>query len=390
MKRKFIVCILNVCLIAGALFAFCISEAYPGSKRVIVVFHPSSTPKERRGIVLKNGATIIRELSIVPSVVIHLPAVASEKARQAILSSAPVITIADDLLVYALKKPAGTGKPPKEPPQESQEVPWGVKRIYADKIWDKITGKYVKVAVLDTGIDTDHPDLIDNLNFGGGTNIIKPARSYDDDNGHGTHVAGIIAAVNNDIGVVGVAPDVSLYGVKVLNRNGSGWLSDIMAGLEWCINNQIDVVNMSLGTDYNEPLFQDAVKKVYEEGIVQVAAAGNDGGDVDYPAAYDEVIAVSAVDSGDDRASWSSYGKEVLLAAPGVSIKSTYKGGGYKVLSGTSMASPHVAGCAALILEKNPYLTPDAVRDFLDENAEPVLPEGLVDAEAATGAVPGN
>ncbi|MHC4310790.1 MAG: S8 family peptidase, partial [Planctomycetota bacterium] len=196
------------------------------------------------------------------------------------------------------------------------------------------------MAVLDTGIDYKHPDLDDNCY--GGVNVINPRKDYRDDNGHGTHVAGIIAAEDNDIGVVGVAPEAYLYGVKALDRNGSGWLSDIIAGLEWCVNNRMDIVNMSLGADSDIQAFHDACDAA-SATVILVAAAGNDGGAVDYPAAYGSVIAVSATDSSDGLASFSNYGNEIEIAAPGVNILSTYKGGGYETHSGTSMAAPHVA-----------------------------------------------
>ncbi|SFR18261.1 Subtilase family protein [Desulfoscipio geothermicus DSM 3669] len=164
---------------------------------------------------------------------------------------------------------------------------------------------------MDTGIDLSHPDLLANIK--GGYNAIKPNKSPADDNGHGTHVAGIIAAVNDNIGVVGVAPQAELYAVKVLSANGSGYLSDIIEGLEWCITNNMQVINMSLGTSSEVQSFHDAVIKVYNAGIVMVAAAGNSGpGDntVEYPAKYEEVIAVSATSDNDAIASFSSRGPD--------------------------------------------------------------------------------
>ncbi|MBC7336503.1 MAG: S8 family peptidase, partial [Clostridia bacterium] len=209
----------------------------------------------------------------------------------------------------------------------------------------------VKVAVLDTGIDLDHPDL--QANIKGGINTIHPRKSPDDDNGHGTHVAGIIAAADNTVGVIGTAPKAWLYAVKVLDRRGSGYISDIIEGLDWCIRNGMQIVNMSFGTATDVPSLHEALVAAYNSGLVLVAAAGNGGPQDDtvlYPARYEEVIAVSAVDGTDSIASWSSRGPEVELAAPGVDIYSTFRSGTYRVLSGTSMASPHVAGTAALAI----------------------------------------
>ena len=219
----------------------------------------------------------------------------------------------------------------------------------------------------------------------------------------GTHVAGIVAAIDNEIGVIGVGPKIDLYAVKVLDRRGSGNLSDVIEGLEWAISNGIQVVNMSLGTASNVLSFQEAVQRVNAAGIVQVAAAGNNYGAVIYPAAYSEVIAVSATDNTDTIASWSSRGPEIDLAAPGANIYSTYKGSTYKTLSGTSMAAPHVAGTAALVLtttigswdlDGDGLWDPSEVQNKLEMTAEQVAPDtvsgkdnlygaGLVDAEKA-------
>jgi len=226
-----------------------------------------------------------------------------------------------------------------------QTLPWGVDRIDAEVVHTSGNrGGGVNVAILDTGIDVDHPDL----NVIGGKDFVF-GRSYDDKNGHGTHVAGIVAALDNNIGVVGVAPEANLYAVKILNNSGSGWWSDLVAGLDWCVDSGIEVANMSLGATSAPGDVMTACDNAYAAGVLLVAAAGN-GGSVIYPAAYESVIAVSATDSYDSLAYFSSIGDEVELAAPGVDIYSTYKGGGYTTMSGTSMASPHVTGTAALMI----------------------------------------
>ncbi|OGH27664.1 MAG: hypothetical protein A3C27_00385 [Candidatus Levybacteria bacterium RIFCSPHIGHO2_02_FULL_39_36] len=186
---------------------------------------------------------------------------------------------------------------------------------------------------------------------------------------------------------------IDLYAVKVLNSNGSGYVSDIIEGIQWSVNNGINVINMSLGTTSDIQSFHDAVTAAKNAGITVVSAAGNSGpGDntVIYPARYPESIAVSATNSSDGQPSWSSRGPEVDIAAPGNSILSTYRGGGYTTLSGTSMATPHVAGAAAMVLSNHPGFTPSQVQTHLQNNAE-VLPglssnqqgSGLVDAEKA-------
>lgn len=376
-----------------------------GAARKIVVFKDSVTGEgAQEQIVSQAGAAKIKHLRIVNATVV-LATPASERALRA---RPEVLRIDDDAIAHALVKPEGKPtKPAPTPPPET--LPWGVDRIDADLVWDADgdltvdtganAGSLVKVAVLDTGIDLDHPDLKDNIK--GGYNAINSAKSGDDDNGHGTHVAGIIAGVDNAIGVLGVAPKAHLYAVKVLSRTGSGYFSDIIEGLQWCMENDIQVVNMSLGSPSNVQSFKDAITATYNAGITLVAAAGNSGpGDntVEYPARYPEVIAVSATDSSDNIAGWSSRGPEVDLAAPGVSINSTYKGGGYKVLSGTSMASPHVAGVAALVIASGVSdgngddRINDEVRSILESTAENLselnVPNslygyGLVDAYAA-------
>jgi len=368
-------------------FLSCISLAQAAPQRRIVVFDQAINEPAREALVKAVGGVILRDLPLISGKAVLLP----PQAEAALKAMPGVRRIDPDVTVEALGKPSKPGKP--EEPQPQETLPWGVDRIDAELVWDTYTGEGVKVAVLDTGIDLDHPDL--QANIAGGVNIINPKRPPDDDNGHGTHVAGIIAAVDNEIGVIGVGPQISLYAVKVLNRRGWGFLSDVIAGIEWCIENGMHVINMSFGTSSDVGSFHDAVRAAYDAGIVQVAAAGNEyGGSVLYPAAYDEVIAVSATDQSDEIADFSSVGPEVELSAPGVDIPSTWKGGGYETASGTSMAAPHVTGAAALVISSGTTGV-DNVRSKLqitaDDLGDPGRDElygyGLVDAkEAATGA----
>ena len=251
-------------------------------------------------------------------------------------------------------------KPDLDPAQK--EIPWGVMRVNAPAAWDYTAGKGVKVAVIDTGIDYTHPDLA--ANYKGGYNAVDPAAAPLDDQGHGTHVAGTIAGVKNLAGVAGVAPAADLYAVKVLDKNGSGQYSWIMAGIEWAVQNKMHVINMSLGGGGYMEAMHNVIKAAKAAGVTIVCAAGNDSGAVNYPAKYPESIAVSASDSSDKIASFSSRGPELALIAPGVNIYSTRKGGGYHNLSGTSMACPHAAGLAALAVGAGAK-GPDAVRAAL-------------------------
>jgi len=330
--------------------------------RTIVVFDDGvNAPALER--IAELGAVKVKDLPLVNGAVVWLPSKASQKAVEHV---AGVKYVETDALVHA------TGKPSKPAPtQPPQTLPWGIDRINADVSQATTTGDPVKVAIVDTGIDITHPDLAANVK--GGMTAVNTT-SYKDDNGHGSHVAGIVAAVDNTIGVVGVGPGIDLYGVKVLDRRGSGYVSDIIEGLAWCQSADMDVVNMSLGTSSYVQSFHAAVSALYASGTVIVAAAGNDGigSAVNYPAAFSEVIAVSATTQLDALAYFTCTGPQIELSAPGYQIYSTYKGGGYATLSGTSMASPHVAGVAALVIasDKDGVWTPADVRARLRATAE--------------------
>ena len=280
-----------------------------------------------------------------------------------------------------LEAPAAAAARPEVDPAE-KEIPWGVKRVNAAGAWGFTAGKGVKVAVVDTGIYFTHPDLA--ANYKGGWNAIVSTASPMDDQGHGTHVSGTIAAVRDLKGVVGVAPEVDLYGVKVLDKNGSGQYSWVVAGIEWAVMNGMDVINMSLGGGSGTEALKQIMKKSKEMGVAVVCAAGNDSGPVNFPAKYPEAIAVSASDSADKIASFSSRGPEIVVIAPGVNVYSTRKGGGYTTMSGTSMACPHTAGLAALAVGAGAKGS-DAVRAALRAAAIP-LP-GLTPVQQGAGLV---
>lgn len=250
-----------------------------------------------------------------------------------------------------------------------QVIDWGISVVQAPLLWGTTKGEGIKVAVLDTGINKSHPDLSANLR--GGVNFTTTdITDFEDRQGHGTHCAGIIGGVDNGIGVIGVAPSVDLYAVKVLGDNGSGGINAIIKGIDWAIANGIDIISMSLGCskDPGAPL-HEAIKRAYNAGIVILAASGNEHTHCGWPAAYPECIAVGAIDAGFDQASFSNFGSEVDIAAPGVDIFSTYKNGTYAKLSGTSMATPMVAGCVAIVLsiarKSGKKLSPTEVLDML-------------------------
>jgi subtilisin len=346
-----------------------------GLVKVLIGFKEKPGPPEQ-ALVKGLGGKIKYTYNIIPAIAASVP----EVAINALQKNPNVTNVELDSMVYAL--------------DTELDNSWGVKRIGAGIVHDSgNNGDGIKIAIIDTGIDEDHPDLDGNL-VGGVNFVSKPSwrtpdpNKWDDDNGHGTHVAGIIAAEDNNIGVVGVAPGADLYALKVLDRTGSGYVSDVVMAIQWATVNEIQVINMSLGGAYDIWL-DGACLLAYVEGLILVAAAGN-GGSVIYPAAYDSVIAVSATNSADELAYFSSTGPEVELAAPGEDIYSTYKGGGYATLSGTSMASPHVAGVAALVIASG-ISDVMGVRTKLQETADDLgatgrdskYGYGLVDADEA-------
>ena len=269
-------------------------------------------------------------------------------------------------------------------PMYSDPGLWGLNQIKMPDAWDISTGSpSVLVAVIDTGIDLDHPDL--RANVIGGANTIDGG-SADDDNGHGTHVAGTIGAVgNNNLGVSGVNWSVGLMGFKVLEssgRNGQmSWVLQAITDAADAANIGVKVINMSLGTNNREcsPDYQAAIDYAISKRVVVVVAAGNaePGGqainvDRATPASCDGVIVVGNSNQNDQRSPSSNFGPRVSIAAPGEGIYSTYKNGSYNTLSGTSMAAPHVAGVAALLLAVNPSLSPQDVKNCLVNNADSI------------------
>jgi subtilisin family serine protease len=268
------------------------------------------------------------------------------------------------------------------------EITWGINRVHAPAAWDTTEGAGVKVAIIDTGIDLNHPDLAGKVD-GGYSAITKTEKpeDYQDDNGHGTHVSGTIAALRDGKGVVGVAPKARLYAVKVLDADGSGNLSDVIDGIVWAAKNGMQVANMSLGAPTDSDAMHRAVRFAKGSGLIIVAAAGNSGGSVGFPGQYPEVITVSASDSNDHIASFSSRGPQVKFIAPGVDVVSDKLGGGFISYNGTSMATPHVTGLAALAVSQGwTGLTgPDGVLNQLTKAAK-LLP-GLTPDEQGAGMI---
>lgn len=242
---------------------------------------------------------------------------------------------------------------------QSEIIPEGVKDIKAPDFWNKgYKGRGVTIAIIDTGVEVNHPDLKDRII--GGRNFTSEdggdVSRYNDYNGHGTHVAGIIAASANGTGVVGVAPEASLLILKILDRDGNGTYESAIAALKYAITQGVDVISMSLGGPVDVPELHAAIQEAVSKEIVVICAAANSGDgnaltpEYAYPAYYSEVISVGAATSSKRVAGFSNSNNQVDLIAPGVNILSTYLNSSYARLSGTSMAAPYVTGAVALLI----------------------------------------
>lgn len=239
---------------------------------------------------------------------------------------------------------------------ERERLRWGERLLRLPAVWARTKGAGVRVAILDTGIDSDHPDL---------AGAIDATRDFtgegiEDLNGHGTHAAGILAARRNALGFVGVAPECRLLVGKVLRRDGGGTLDAVADGIDWAVEQGAHIVSMSLGAPVGSSRLYEAVHAALARGLILVCAAGNAGAlgrrTIGYPARYGSVLTIAAHDRNGHPSGFSSRGAEIDFMAPGEEIWSTWKGGGFAKLSGTSMATPFAAGVAALVLAK--HLTP--------------------------------
>lgn len=347
--------------------------AQPGanSKQVLVKFKKGISEPSKHRINLKHGFEAVDEIpQLGIQVVRATKGTAKDKLRE-YQSESSVEYVELDHEIEAFETPNDT--------YFSRQ--WGMVKVSAPSAWDDSKGSAtVKIAVLDTGVDQNHPDLaakiVANKNF-------TSARSVDDLYGHGTHVAGIAAAITgNKSGVAGGSYSCALMNGKVLNDSGSGYTSWVASGIIWAADNGAKVINLSLGSAYPSTTLESAINYAWSKGAVIVAAAGNSGSSSqEYPAAYVNCIAVAATDQNDNKASFSTFGSWVDVAAPGVGIFSTVPNHKYKLrssigaynygsMSGTSMAAPHVAGLAGLVWT-TPYGTSNVnVRDRIESTAD--------------------
>jgi subtilisin len=339
--------------------------ALAADRDVIVGFHQSDVTAEEK-LIHDNGGKLKKDFHLINAVSASVPEANIEKMKK----DQRIKYIVNDSIFSATDEYSSS---------------WGVQYIGSGSVHTQgINGAGVKIAVLDTGIDYNHSDL-KNIYKGGYDFINNDPDPWDDNclsffkTCHGTHVSGIIAAEQNEFGVVGVAPGASIYAVKVLDAGGFGHASLVVSGIEWAVANDMNIISMSLESTENNTAVLEAVNAAYNSGILLVAAGGNtDGGSVQYPAAYDSVIAVAAIDQAGQRASFSPIDSRIEVAAPGVDIYSTVQGG-YNFLTGTSMAAPHVTGVAALIFSTDfADVNLDGLRD--NEDVREIIRNSAFDA----------
>lgn len=335
------------------------------NKKVIVSLKDKSNTKDKSSKLKAKGKSV-KELDNVKSIITTL----NDSEINDLKKDPNVLSVEEDSKVFAV--------------QDVETTDWGITKVGAEKSWTSgYTGAGVDIAIIDTGANSSHSDLVGAVV--GGISEVDYTSSYQDDNGHGTHCAGIIGARQNGTGIVGIAPQSSIYAVKALDNNGSGYNSDIIAGIDWAIGQGINVISMSLGSSTSSIALQNACDTANNDGILVVAAAGNTGSakvsknidTINYPAKYASVIAVGATDSNNVRAYFSSTGKELDVVAPGYNILSDNFTGGTILKSGTSMATPYVAGDIALLKQAHPTYTSSQIRSLLENTCKDLGTAGL-------------
>lgn len=340
------------------------SSFVPGE--ILVKFKPGLKSQSTNNSLTRVGGRAVETVSAIDVTRVEVPQGRELAAAAALQTSADVAFAEPNYIAYALDTPS-------DPYFTSQ---WAYNVAEFSSAWEVTKGSSdIVVAVVDTGIDLDHPDFNCTVSNGAvkltsGFNFYSDNSNPDDDNGHGTHVAGTVAAcTGNGVGVSGSAPNVRLMPVKVLGSSGSGSYSNVADGIIYAANNGAKIINLSLGGSSSSSTLLNAVQYAYSKGVLIVAASGNANTGIYYPAAYSQVMAIGSTDSGDTRSSFSNYGSGLDVVAPGEYIYSTLPGR-YGYLSGTSMASPHVAGLAALIWSAEPSLTHDGVRQIIRDTAD--------------------
>lgn len=337
---------------------FAESNVGQDTEKELIIFYSNEAGKKE---ILEHSEQIDYEFNTIPA----LSATVSEDSIE-YLEENPNIEYIEENIIFSISESHYRNQLISNKPLSLNNYLWNISKINVPYAWDEgLSGEKVKVAVMDTGISHS------NLSVVGGISTVDYTNSWLDDHGHGTHIAGIIAAQPNlENKVTGIAPNVELYSVKVLDNQGYGTLQDILEGIDWAIENDIDVINMSLGTDQYSKSLEDLINEAINQEIIIVAATGNKGigSSVEYPAKFNNVISVSSVSESLTISSFSSTGDEVDFAAPGENILSTYING-YKLMQGSSQATPHVSGILALLKERYPEATNEELYEILKDSS---------------------
>lgn len=340
---------------------------------LLVTYEPETSADRRESVNREANARTEERFPQIDARLLEFPKIKNERAREKreealerkiqALEREPAVESAGYNYIV---EPQWT---PNDPRFDDQ---WNLGKINAPRAWEYSRGREVDIAVVDSGIDQDHPDL---GKVSGQIDFVEGDSTADDDNGHGTHVAGIAGALTgNGTGVAGAGPSCRLLIAKVLGADNTGTLEDVIDGILWSADNGAEVINLSLGHYGASTAEEDAVNYAWNSGAVVVGAAGNDDTSQRfYPAAYPRAIAVSATTRDDRRAGFSNYGGWVDLAAPGTSILSTVPGG-YDYLGGTSMAAPHVSALAGLISAQG--YSAGQIRNRMEATAADLGPDG--------------
>ncbi|MBU5246895.1 S8 family serine peptidase [Bacillus halotolerans] len=358
MKTTFCKLVVSVTLFFSFLALEPLAHAETSSEKEVIVVYKNKDGKET---VLDSDAEVEQQYQHLPAVAVTADPETVKEFKQdpdiLYVENNVTFTAADNTDLKVLSENADT---------TDNFEQWNLEPIQVKQAWKEgLTGKNVKIAVIDSGISPH-----DDLSISGGYSAVSYTSSYKDDNGHGTHVAGIIGAKHNGYGIDGIAPEAQIYAVKALDQNGSGDLQGLLKGIDWSIANGMDIVNMSLGTSSDSQILHDAMDKAYEKGVLLVAASGNEGNGkpVNYPAAYSSVVAVSATNQHNQLAAFSTTGNQVEFAAPGTDITSTYLHQYYATGSGTSQATPHAAAMFALLKQRDPGNTNVQLRALMQKN----------------------
>ncbi|KUP35041.1 S8 family peptidase [Bacillus halotolerans] len=358
MKNTFCKLVVSVTLFFSFLGLGPLAHAETSSEKEVIVVYKNTDGKET---VLDSDAEVEQQYQHLPAVAVTADPETVKEFKQdpdiLYVENNVTFTAADNTDLKVLSENADTSDNFEQ---------WNLEPIQVKQAWKEgLTGKNVKIAVIDSGISPH-----DDLSISGGYSAVSYTSSYKDDNGHGTHVAGIIGAKHNGYGIDGIAPEAQIYAVKALDQNGSGDLQGLLKGIDWSIANGMDIVNMSLGTSSDSQILHDAMDKAYEKGVLLVAASGNEGNGkpVNYPAAYSSVVAVSATDQHNQLAAFSTTGNQVEFSAPGTDITSTYLHQYYATGSGTSQATPHAAAMFALLKQRDPGNTNVQLRALMQKN----------------------